>query len=151
LKLNRIKRIVIHCSASSWGDRTIIDQWHRERGWRCIGYHYVILNGHRERNSVYTPGNDGRLEIGRQLNNDPWIEANEVGAHVKGYNLDSVGICLIGQDGKHTYNQLHAALKLVRGLLKSFDLIAKDVVGHFELSPAKTCPDIDMEAFRAVI
>lgn len=52
-----------------------IDQWHRERGWSGIGYHYVIRR-------------NGTLEEGRGL-----VDA---GAHVKGYNSISIGYCLMG-------------------------------------------------------
>ena len=52
-----------------------IDRWHRERGWLKIGYHYVIKR-------------DGTVETGREL--------EEVGAHAKGHNAISVGICMVG-------------------------------------------------------
>lgn len=75
-----IKKIILHHSASDFGNAEVIDGWHRERGYTCIGYHYVICNG--------SGGADGIIDIGRPL----WFE----GAHAKGHNKDSVGICLIG-------------------------------------------------------
>jgi hypothetical protein len=74
----KIERIVVHTAATPEG-RDIgaqeIDRWHRQRGWRMIGYHYVIRL-------------DGTVEEGR----DETIP----GAHARGYNRTSIGICLIG-------------------------------------------------------
>ncbi len=52
-----------------------IRQWHRAQGWTDIGYHYVIRR-------------DGTLEVGRP--------EDVVGAHVSGFNNNSIGICLVG-------------------------------------------------------
>ena len=49
--------IVIHCSATKASmntDAKEIDRWHRQRGWRKIGYHWVIRR-------------DGVVEEGRDL------------------------------------------------------------------------------------
>ena len=70
--------IAIHCSAtrpSQDVDAREIGSWHRARGWLGIGYHYVIKR-------------DGTIEIGRPV--------DTVGAHVAGFNHNSVGICLAG-------------------------------------------------------
>lgn len=76
--MRQINLIVIHCSATPEGrDYTVqdIDRWHRARGWRCIGYHYVIYR-------------DGSIHRGRP--------ESEIGAHVSGKNANSIGICYIG-------------------------------------------------------
>lgn len=69
--------IAIHCSAT--GNQNFgaadIDKWHRKQGWVCIGYHYVIRR-------------DGTVEEGR--------EEAVVGAHVSGFNHNSIGICMVG-------------------------------------------------------
>ena len=70
--------IVIHCSAVRPNQRSSakdIDDWHRKRGWKCIGYHFVVRR-------------DGTVETGRRL--------DEVGAHVVGHNRYSIGICYEG-------------------------------------------------------
>lgn len=77
--MEKKKLIVIHCSATP-PDMNIgadeIHRWHvKDRGWSDIGYHHVI-----RRNGV--------LEKGRSLTRS--------GAHAKGHNKDSVGICLVG-------------------------------------------------------
>ena len=52
--------IIIHCSATRAGQdftATDIDRWHRQRGFRSIGYHFVIrLDGTIE------PGRDVALD-----------------------------------------------------------------------------------------
>ena len=43
--MRKINDIILHCSATKEGrDFTVadIDRWHKARGWRCIGYHFVI-------------------------------------------------------------------------------------------------------------
>ncbi len=70
--------IIIHCSATRAGqDFTAadIDRWHRQRGFRSIGYHFVVRL-------------DGTIEPGRDVALD--------GAHCTGWNHRSIGICYIG-------------------------------------------------------
>lgn len=46
MKHRLIQRIIIHCSATKVGqvvNAEIIDKWHKEKGYKKIGYHYVIL------------------------------------------------------------------------------------------------------------
>ena len=72
--MRKIKEIIIHCSATREGrDYTVadIDRWHRERGFFCIGYHFVIYR-------------DGSIHVGRSV--------EEVGAHCKGHNTVSIGV-----------------------------------------------------------
>ena len=76
--MRKIKEIIIHCSATKEGRNfTVadIDRWHRERGFFCIGYHFVIYR-------------DGSIHVGRSV--------EEVGAHCKGHNTVSIGVCYIG-------------------------------------------------------
>ncbi len=80
-----INAIVVHHSESAHGDRTTIDQWHRERGWDSVGYHYVITNGISHSGQ---PCRDGEIQTGRN--------EGTVGAHARGRNQSSLGICLIG-------------------------------------------------------
>lgn len=73
-----ITEILIHCSATPEGrDYTVDDirKWHRQRGFNDIGYHYIIYR-------------DGTILQGR--------DEEFVGAHCKGHNSRSIGICYIG-------------------------------------------------------
>lgn len=73
-----INLIVLHCSATPQGrDVTVADirRWHLERGFADIGYYFVIRL-------------DGTVEAGRPV--------DRIGAHCKGHNRNSIGICYVG-------------------------------------------------------
>lgn len=140
--MREIKEIIVHCSASEFGNVDRIREWHTSapRNWSDIGYHYVINNGvvHKGE-AVGTSVEDGFIEEGREL--------NRVGAHCRGHNRGSIGICLIG-DKEFTAKQMQALRDLVKGLQDQFGLSDKDVHGHYEYS-SKTCPNFDVaEALR---
>ncbi len=136
-----INLIVLHCSDSEFGDAKVIEQWHRERGFKKIGYHYVILNGYRSKSALDSQimdASEGAAEMGRP--------EEEIGAHVEGYNANSIGVCLIGR-GNYTQQQLETARALiVCKLMKSYP--EAKLVGHYELNPGKTCPMLDMNELR---
>ncbi|ACS80189.1 N-acetylmuramyl-L-alanine amidase, negative regulator of AmpC, AmpD [Maridesulfovibrio salexigens DSM 2638] len=135
----QVDMVVVHCSDSTWGDAAVIDQWHKERKWKGIGYHGVILNGLRTSHGEYDPTIDGLLESGRPL--------DEIGAHCKGYNSRSVGICMIGRD-HFTESQHEALVRNLMDLLRHFKLDPDAVYGHYELDDHKTCPNMDMDLIR---
>ena len=125
--MRQITQIIIHCSATPEGrDYTVadIDRWHRARGFRQIGYHYVIYR-------------DGSIHIGRPL--------NEAGAHCQGHNAHSVGICYIGglaKDGRtpkdtRTPEQRNSLQTLLHQLREDFPQAT--IHGHYEFAP-KACP-----------
>lgn len=125
--MRQIKEIILHCSATAEGrDYTVadIDRWHKARGWRGIGYHYVIYR-------------DGSVHPGRPV--------EQVGAHCTGHNANSIGICYIGglaADNKtpkdtRTPAQIQALRDLVGELKKKYP--GARVHGHNEFA-AKSCP-----------
>jgi hypothetical protein len=143
-KLSGIKKIIIHCSDSEFGTAELIDQWHRARGWSGIGYHYVICNGIAFHGSPYDPALDGLIQLGRPL--------SQIGAHVKGHNADSVGICLIGR--RHfTGRQLLAALPDTIETLMDLPGISgcENIFAHYEFDAGKTCPNIDIINIRRMM
>ncbi len=118
-----MKEIIIHCAATPNGKHFTaedIDRWHKERGWAGIGYHYVIRV-------------DGILERGR--------EDHVTGAHAKGHNKGSIGICLIGTDEFNSV-QWWELRKLVAQLTTKYECVK--VIGHNEISN-KTCPGFDVQ------
>ena len=128
--------IVLHCSATSpQMDIGVeaIDRWHRDRGWLAIGYHYVITR-------------DGDVQEGRP------VEA--MGAHVKGQNSISVGICMVGgvmadnktPDDNFTAAQWGALKVLCDDLLEQYPNAS--IVGHNKFSP-KACPSFDWRLWVA--
>jgi len=99
-----VKKLIFHCSDSRWGNAATITEWHLGRGWKTIGYHYLILNGWIS-SGFFDERFDGNIETGRPRN----IQ----GAHVKGHNVDTLGICLIGNSGLFTNKQLESARNLI--------------------------------------
>ena len=131
-KMRKIDKIIIHCSATKEGaDFHVkdIDRWHKQRGYKCVGYHYVITL-------------DGAIEKGRN--------EDEIGAHCKGYNANSIGICYIGGldkegNAKDTRTvQQRAALYLLLNQLKEKYPNAT-IHGHNEFAN-KACPSFDVQA-----
>ena len=116
-----INKIIIHCSATPEGRNITvadIDAWHRAQGFRSIGYHYVIYL-------------DGTIHPGRPL--------DRIGAHCRGHNRDSIGICYIGgidARGKpkdtRTLPQKKALARLIRTLKSEFPRAT--IHGHNELT-----------------
>lgn len=129
--MRAIKKIIIHCSDTPYNkdfSAADIDSWHRERGFNMIGYHYVIRL-------------DGTVEIGRS--------ESVIGAHCKGHNSDSIGICYIGgrlPDGSfgdsRTYEQYLSMYSLVSSLLDKYPDAC--VYGHCDFDPKKLCPCFDV-------
>ena len=131
-KTRKIDRIIIHCAATAEGrDFTVsdINRWHVARGFRCIGYHYVIYR-------------DGSVHVGR--------DEAAVGAHCAGQNANSIGVCYIGgcaADGKtpkdtRTPAQRASLRELVRTLRAKYPKAT--VHGHNEFA-AKACPSFDVQ------
>lgn len=146
--MRKIEKIIIHCSASTWGNVSVIRKWHKKRGFSDIGYHKVILNGYETYEDFMSKNkqSDGLLELGRP--------ESVVGAHVKGMNTTSIGICLIGID-KFSWRQKWTLIKLVLGLMKEYKLKVEDVLGHYECptgkEQGKTCPNFNMNTFRRIL
>lgn len=118
----KIKYLIVHCSDTS-NDLTASDIhiMHLNFGWNGIGYHKVILR-------------NGKVENGRP---EYWI-----GAHVKGKNNESLGVCLIGRD-KFTAKQLKSLEQILKKW-KSKYTNAK-IVGHCNVVKThKTCPNFDV-------
>lgn len=137
-----INRVIIHCSDSTWGDADEIRSWHLARGWRDIGYHYVVLNGYR-RPSQYQLKDDGVVEDGRPV--------TMMGAHTRGHNRDSIGVCLVGKNGLYTVRQLVNSVILVTHLLYKFGLTRQNIFGHYHFNQLKTCPDFVIDDFKGFL
>lgn len=129
--MRKINKIILHCSATKEGQAfTVkdIETWHKERGFKGVGYHYVILL-------------DGTVEVGRP--------ESEIGAHTLGQNTNSIGICYIGGlDAKgnpkdtRTDAQREALIKLVKKLKNNYP--EATVHGHNEFAN-KACPSFEVK------
>lgn len=137
----KVKYIVIHCTATPAGRHHTVDEirkWHQYgNGWRDIGYHYVI----EIETSPYQLA-EYLIKEGRSLQYQ--------GAHVAKYNHCSVGVCYVGgmsadmrkpQDTR-TLLQRQALALIVAELKQRFP--GAKVVGHRDLDPRKACPSFDV-------
>jgi N-acetylmuramoyl-L-alanine amidase len=137
----------MHCTATpATSDIGAADvhRWHLQRGWSGIGYHFVIRR-------------NGNVEHGRDI--------QKKGAHVAGFNANSIGISLAGGVASNgqtpvdnfTENQLLNARDLVLDLMAIYQVPISKVMGHNEViteithgSP-KACPVFSMDRFRDMV
>jgi hypothetical protein len=142
--MRKITEIIIHCAATrpEWmqGSKTSakvaeIRRWHLGNGWSDIGYHYLI-------------DRDGTVAKGRDV--------SVTGAHVKGRNTGTIGICLMGGHGSSetdafsehfTGEQDRALRKLIADLHKQFGPV--EVNGHNQYA-AKACPGFNAPKWFAM-
>ena len=131
--MRTINLIVIHCSATEEGKEYSVEditRWHKARNFRTIGYHFLI---HQD-GSI-----DGKAEGCRSI--------LEIGAHAKGYNRRSIGICYIGGllYGEPADTRTAAQINAMRCLVKALQSIfPSDVIGHNEVAN-KACPCFNVE------
>jgi N-acetylmuramoyl-L-alanine amidase len=130
--MKNINKIIIHCTATPEGRaHTVkdVDEWHKQRGFSGIGYHYLI-------------GLNGEVWEGRPLHLS--------GAHTLNQNANSIGIAYVGGMDKGMKNpkdtrteaQKEALLKLLKMLNQRFPATQKQIYGHRNFA-AKACPSFD--------
>ncbi|MBU2562539.1 MAG: peptidoglycan recognition protein family protein [Nanoarchaeota archaeon] len=121
--LKKIKFLVVHHSQKEDDSLERIKNFHvNERKWEDIGYHYII-------------DKKGKLHKAR--------EEKFIGAHVFGFNRESLGICLLGNLDKEipTKNQIKTLVKLLIKKAKENKISSKNILGHREFpGVTKTCP-----------
>ena len=134
--MRKVEKIILHCSATREGQHIDVDtirDWHvNGRGWSDIGYHYVVYL-------------DGSVHEGRPVERS--------GAHTKGLNSTSIGVCYIGGVEAHRTNGKYKAKDtrtpeqkktldaLLWGLMKQY---SATLHGHNEFA-AKACPSFDVQ------
>lgn len=119
--MRKLNKHIIHCSDTISGDMQTIKRYHTNKGWRDIGYHFVIKQ-------------DGTVEVGRPL--------DKMGAHCRGHNRFSIGTCLIGRS-VFSEKQFDSLQKLNKTLESIFGKL--EVLGHRELNEDKTCPNFNVK------
>ena len=135
----KIKEVILHCSATPEGkDYSVstIRQWHLQRGFSDIGYHYVISNDLK-----------GTVNVGRS--------ETIAGAHCTGHNSCSIGICYVGgltTEGKtakdtRTKVQKQSLYQLVDNIITKDGLSIKEGHCHNEYAN-KACPCFKINDFR---
>lgn len=131
--MRQITEIIVHSTATPKGMNATaqdIDRWHRQRGFDCIGYHFVILR-------------NGQIERGREI--------EKIGAHCKGHNFDTIGVAYVGglNESKQSADTRTGAQKialnvLLGDLVKQYPAIKK-ISGHRDYCNT-ACPSFDATA-----
>lgn len=142
--MRKIDMIVIHCSATR-ADVPLsprqLDEMHRQRGFDGCGYHYSVRR-------------DGEICTMRPV--------DRPGAHAKGYNQHSIGVCYEGgldEQGRPADTRTELQKRSLRVLVRvlAMDFQTRRIVGHRDLSPdldgdgviepeewTKVCPCFDV-------
>ena len=134
--MRHINKIVVHCADTPKGvyfDVTDIRKWHtEERGWSDVGYHYIVLL-------------DGSIQKGR--------EDKTTGAHVRGHNQSSIGVCYIGGhkgEDTRTEAQKESLIHLIATLKRLY--VDSMVLGHRDFKGVtKACPCFDAQTEYSLI
>jgi hypothetical protein len=129
-----IDSIIVHHSASHpMTTAAQIREWHLARKFSDIGYHFVVEG-------------DGHVIPGRPI--------QEIGAHCKGRNRNSVGVCVTGDNTKPELVWLPAQIESLRSIVGAlrlvFDLEHYDVAPHHAFS-STACPGITAEALEDLL
>lgn len=127
----QISRIIFHHSASPRTTKASeIREWHLAKGWRDTGYHFVV-----EASGLIVPARPLHIQ----------------GAHCKGHNANSIGICLVGWNGREGWGWTRAQIRSGQRLLDAFRLILGEDIefgGHRDYK-ATECPGLDVgEVFK---
>ena len=125
-----INKLIVHCSATREGmniSRDTIRDWHLARGFNDIGYHFYI-------------DLEGNIYKGRDI--------AKIGAHSKGQNRSSIGICYCGgveSDGKTPKDTRNEAQKeALLCVLRTMKAMYPNAVIHSHRDFAnKACPSFD--------
>lgn len=137
--MRNIVYIVVHCTATKEGKAFTVEdvrRWHVQgNGWKDIGYHYLI-----------------------GLNGECWAGRKEevIGAHVSGYNSNSIGVCYVGgcdANGKAKDTRTQKQKQTLRFLLQELKrkYPKAKIVGHHDLYKGKSCPCFDCKSEYANI
>lgn len=135
--MRKIELIIMHCSATPEGRNVTVDEvriWHRQKGWSDIGYHYFIEL-------------DGTIRKGRPV--------GIAGAHARGKNSNSIGICYAGgcdsemkPKDTRTQQQLISMRTLLVELKQKFP--EATIHGHNEFS-SKACPSFNVQEYLKLV
>ena len=115
---NEPTKLVYHHTAIKNISPEDINKLHKNKGWKGIGYHYYIRK-------------DGTIYKGR--------EDDAEGSHVKGYNKESIGICVEGnfEEEYLSDEQIESLKKISLYICLKYNI--KDILPHKELGKT-LCP-----------
>lgn len=145
----RPRAIVIHESASQWGDVQSIREWHISRGWDDIGYHAVILNSRRTKESRYIAALDGKIEPGRPE------DCRGIHCEADDMNSKALGVCLVG-DPRHagypTKRQIDSLIHYCATKCREHRIPVSAITQHSDHDPRKPLDaSLDMDEIRRMV
>ena len=130
-KRQKTDTIVIHCTQTPPNmdvDVAKVTEWHTQRGFDTIGYHYLIKR-------------DGTLQVGR--------DEDVVGAHAVAVNGTSVGVALVGGgtvdmgwENNFTPVQFETLKSIIIKLKDKYNI--EKIIGHYQVDDKKECPSFDV-------
>ena len=143
---SQITTIMIHHSASEWGNAATIKQWHLDRGWEDIGYNDVILNCYPTSDAYGRnypdPNSDGVVEDGRDVQYVP--------AGARGHNTHAIHICLIGMR-TFTSEQMVSLERTIKFYKNKYPSI-REVIRHCDVDDKKPeCPSLSNRFIRELL
>ena len=127
--MRKINEIIVHCTAT-FPEQVVtvadVTRWHQKLGWKTIGYHYLVTLA-------------GEVQKGRPI--------EEAGAHCKGHNANSIGVCYVGgldTEGRPTDTRTPAQRQALVTLLKQLreQFPNAKIHGHRDFAK-KACPCFD--------
>lgn len=125
-----ITEIIVHCTATPEGRNTTVEeitQWHKQRHFATIGYHYVVYL-------------DGTIHEGR--------DADIAGAHCLNHNTNSIGVCYVGGMDKNNKKAKDTRTELQKNALLNLLIDLKalypkaTIHGHRDFAN-KDCPSFN--------
>lgn len=137
-----VQRVFIHCSASDNPDHdnvSVMDKWHRDRGWNGVGYHFFIQK-------------NGTIQVGRNIERTPAAQRNRKKVdrpYFGGGNEGTIAICLHGlHKDKFTMQQRKALVDFCSQINNVYN---GEVTfhGHREID-WKECPVIDYKQWLSL-
>lgn len=144
--MRKVTHVVVHTAAAAnaqgqpiYQTAETVDEYHRlHNNWRRIGYHSYIERDGRERRDICRPD-------------------AEVGAHVGGWNEETLGVCVAGHGDYADFLPAQRKVLIDRCVAwcRLYALPASAVIGHREapVPVDKTCPGtkVSMVAIRGDI
>lgn len=133
----KVTKLVVHHSDSKAATtkKSDIERWHKERGFSTIGYHKVIEG-------------DGKVVDGRS-------ESTQ-GAHAKGANFGSLGVCVAGafETEMPSQKQINSLVTVLTDWCKAHKLNTTSIYGHYNVpggTTDTTCPGKNMKTQLSIV
>ena len=126
------EKVIVHCSDTPDDSPAAFDvhdirRWHKRRGWSDCGYHWVVTRA-------------GEVQAGRP--------EKLIGAHCRGQNYSSIGVCLVGREAFEKV-QLERLRDIFFRIKKDYKIDIPDWYCHNEFTTGKTCPGFSGGFLRA--